>query len=92
LITQRELKKTRKGWLGNKVKQIHLRDDIPCGLEYCQKHANQSVVFTSDSSAESTIFILDTDTLIEQTDIVYNCNEMRNVVFLQSSIEKLKRK
>jgi hypothetical protein len=60
----KEPKKTRKGWLGNKVRQIHLRDDIPCGLEYCQRHANQSVVFTQDTSPDNTIFIVDSDTLI----------------------------
>lgn len=36
--------------------------------------------------------MIDSDTLIEQTDIIYNCNEMKNIVILQSSIEKLKKK
>lgn len=27
-----ELKKTRKGWIGKKIKEVHLRDDIPCGF------------------------------------------------------------
>lgn len=31
-------RKTRKGWLGNKVTQIHLRQDIPCGFSYCPEH------------------------------------------------------
>jgi len=32
-IVLKEAKKTRKGWLGNKVRQVHLRDDITSGLE-----------------------------------------------------------
>jgi hypothetical protein len=30
-----ELKKTRKGWIGNKLRQVHLRDDIGCGFQIC---------------------------------------------------------
>lgn len=36
--------------------------------------------------------MLDTETLLEQTDIVYNCEQMRNIVFLQSDVERLKKK
>jgi hypothetical protein len=49
-IGLKEPKKTRKGWLGNKVRQIHLREDIPCGLEFCNKHGNQSVAFMQDTT------------------------------------------
>ena len=85
-------RKTRKGWLGNKVSQIHLRQDIPCGFECCPHHGTHNPVFHHDPSSEDTIYFLDTTTLIQQTDILYNCTEMRNVIILQSSIEKLKKK
>lgn len=88
----RNPRKTRKGWLGNKVAQIHLRHDIPCGFDSCHEHGARNAVFHHDPSSEDTIYFLDTQTLLEQTDILYNCNEMRNVVILQSSIEQLRKK
>jgi hypothetical protein len=39
-VCSKEPRKTRKGWLGYKVRQVHLRDDIPCGIEFCDKHPN----------------------------------------------------
>ena len=33
---------------------------------------------------------MDTHALINQTDIIYNCTELKNILILQSSIEKLK--
>lgn len=82
-LVLREPKKTRKGWLGNKVRQVHLRDDVSSGLEkYLESNLDTSMV----EETPTTIFFVDTSTLIEQTDIIYNCQELRDVVFLQSSI------
>ena len=32
VLRECELRKTRKGWIGNKIREVHLRDDIPCGF------------------------------------------------------------
>jgi hypothetical protein len=37
-----EIRKTRKGWIGHKLKEVHLRDDIPCGFELCPSHKEAS--------------------------------------------------
>lgn len=89
VLRQCELKKTRKGWIGNKIKELHLRDDVPCGFELCSEHASARV-FPQDLFAQEEFFLIDTYTLIHQTDIIYNCDEIKNIIILQSSIEKLR--
>lgn len=32
VLRECELRKTRKGWIGNKIKEVHLREDVPCGF------------------------------------------------------------
>jgi hypothetical protein len=49
VVTQIEAKKTRKGWIGNKSKLIHLREDIPCGFSLCQEHHQSKSIFSHDS-------------------------------------------
>ena len=73
IVHQIELKKYRKGWIGNKSKLVHLRDDIPCAFELCPEHAKQKSVFPQDSLSPDTIYFIDTYTLINNTDIIYNC-------------------
>lgn len=70
MLRECELRKTRKGWIGNKIKEVHLRDDIPCGLSGCPEH--QLSVFAADPDTQEEIFVVDTHTLIHQTDILYN--------------------
>jgi hypothetical protein len=73
VLRQSELKKTRKGWIGNKIKEVHLRDDVPCGFELCSEHASARV-FPQDLFAQEEFYLIDTYTLIHQTDIIYNCD------------------
>lgn len=32
VVRETEIRKTRKGWMGRRLKEIHLREDIPCGF------------------------------------------------------------
>lgn len=90
IVHQIELKKYRKGWIGHKSKLVHLRDDIACGFELCPEHSKQKSIFTQDTLSNDTIYFIDTYTLINNTDILYNCDQLENLIILQSSIEKLK--
>ena len=88
VLRECELRKTRKGWIGNKIKEVHLREDVPCGFMACTEH--QHSVFGTDPDSQEEFFIVDTHTLIHQTDILYNSEGIRNMIVLQSSIEKLR--
>ncbi len=86
IVHQIELKKYRKGWIGHKSKLVHLRDDIPCGFDLCPEHCRDKSIFRQDSLSSDTIFFIDTHTLIHNTDIIYNCEQLQNMIILQSSI------
>lgn len=64
-IDIKEFRKTRRGWLGNKVKQVHLRDDIQCGFEYCHHHSSEikNIAFKHDPSSQDAIYFIDHETL-----------------------------
>ena len=53
-----ENKKTRKGWLGKKIKQVHLRDDISCGFDICPEHGNGYTVFNHDYLCEDNLYFI----------------------------------
>lgn len=97
MIEKVGVRKTKRGWLGNIVKQTYARDDIVCGIEQCPEHSKWGVTaecgpFEVEMDREATIYFVDEETLLNQTDILENCEEIANLVVIQSLVEQLKLK
>ncbi|EGR33437.1 rnb family protein, putative [Ichthyophthirius multifiliis] len=83
--------KNKKGSVGKKVKEIYLRDDIPCGLFNCNLCVTQSNTLNLEGD-EKYIYILDEYTVLNQIDVIQNCPKLVNVVIMQTIVQNIKQK
>lgn len=81
-------KKTRHGKVLKVVREHYLRDDIPCGTEYCETCDKASARL---KSTPDQILVIDTNVALHQIDLLEN-PIISNVVVLSVVLEELKNK
>lgn len=52
-------RKTRRGWLGKRIKENYLRDDISCGISYCTEHSQHILIFELEKNVPNIIYFID---------------------------------
>lgn len=85
-------RKTRRGWLGKRVKENYLRDDISCGISHCTDHSQHMQIFGLEDVTARTIYFIDYESLASHIDIIENSSKISNLVVIQSIAEELKLK
>ena len=53
---------------------------------------DSDILKLADDDISRWLFFMDRDTLLSQLDLVENCERFRNLVILQSSVEKIREK
>ena len=53
------IRKTRKGWLGKRIKENYLRDDISCGIGSCTDHSQHIQAFDITNAQSTTLYFVD---------------------------------
>lgn len=69
------VKKTRTGKVFKVVKEVYLRDDVPCGLEscsICSKFSSENPSYLQEIAQE--YLIIDTNVALHQIDVLVNRN------------------
>jgi exosome complex exonuclease DIS3/RRP44 len=81
-------KKTRSGKVLKVVKEVYLRDDICCGSELCEE-CKQSA---AKLQKEGEYFVVDTNVVLQQMDLLERLSSKWNVVVLQTVLSELQNK
>ena len=89
-----------KGRFFTRVNEMYLREDISTGWDgsehdedkKCRLLAHPAFLKLADDDVSRYLFFFDRETLLSQLDLIENCDKLRNIVLLQSSIETTKLK